>query len=134
MADVSHRHKFPVTLRLKSKKQIAALFTNKTSVFNHPLLLKYNIEPTDGLPQVAFSVSKKLFKSSVVRNHIKRKMLEAYRLEWREHLSEIDGHKLVLMWIYIGKTNLDYREIHSGMVKAMNELNRRVLDFDPKKL
>jgi len=133
MADVSHRHKFPATLRLKSKKQIASLFTNKTSVFNHPLLLKYNIEPTEGLPQVAFSVSKKLFKSAVIRNHIKRKMLEAYRLEWREHLINNDAQKLVLMWIYISKTDLDYREIHSGMVKAMKELSRIVLELDPKK-
>ncbi|MBK7242386.1 MAG: ribonuclease P protein component [Saprospiraceae bacterium] len=134
MADVSHRHKFPATLRLKSKKQIASLFTNKVSVFNHPLLLKYNIEPIDGLPQVAFSVSKKLFKSAVIRNHIKRKMLESYRLEWRDHLIDIGPQKLVVMWIYIGKTDLDYCEIRSGMVKAMKELNRRVLDFEPKKL
>ncbi|MBK9717008.1 MAG: ribonuclease P protein component [Saprospiraceae bacterium] len=71
----------------------------------------------------------KLFKSAVVRNHIKRKMLEAYRLEWREHLIELDAHKLVLMWIYIGKTDLDYRQIHSGMVKAMKELGRIILNF-----
>ncbi|HRI35077.1 MAG TPA: ribonuclease P protein component [Saprospiraceae bacterium] len=129
MADVSHRHKFPATLRLKSKKQIAALFTNKASVFNHPLLLKYHIEPTDGLPQVAFSVSKKLFKSAVIRNHIKRKMLESYRLEWREHLIDIGPQKLIVMWIYIGKADLDYREIHSGMVKAMKELSRIILNF-----
>lgn len=61
-------------------------------------------------------------------------MLESYRLEWREHLIDIGPQKLVVMWIYIGKTDLDYHEIHSGMVKAMKELNRRVLDFEPKKL
>jgi ribonuclease P protein component len=66
--------------RLKSTKAIASIFENGSSLFVYPVKLMYTISnEAANLPQVGFSVPKRLHKKAVSRNLLKRRMREVYR-------------------------------------------------------
>lgn len=118
---MSQRHTFPNRLRLKSRKQIEKLFEEPTSRFSHPLLLKYREAEKDPHhpiedPQLAISVPKRTFKHATDRNLLKRRIREAFRLHWREYVA---GKPLLLMFIYVGKTKLSYREMEKAMIRIL---------------
>ncbi|MBK8956529.1 MAG: ribonuclease P protein component [Saprospiraceae bacterium] len=121
---MSQRYSFPERLRLKSRKQIEKLFEEADSRFSHPLLLKFREIPdepdfqiTD--PQIGISVSKRAFKKATDRNLLKRRIREAYRLHWQDHVT---SRKLLLMFIYVGKTKLDYGEIEKAVIRILKGL------------
>ena len=75
--------------------------------------------------KVAFSVSKRVFKTAVARNLLKRRMREAYRLhkaDWYKVLDEAALPPIALMLIYVAKEPLSYQEIESGVRKMMRKL------------
>ena len=77
----SNNETFSKSERLSSKKAIEALFKNGKSFYCSPFLIVWAYSNSD-IPypaQVAFSVPKKVFKSAVTRNLIKRRTREAYR-------------------------------------------------------
>ena len=87
--------------RLSNKKVISDIFKKGNSLFTYPI-------PNPGLQdhwniQVAFSVSKKNFKSSVDRNKIKRLCREAYRIQSRAIFDPADSLNFRITFIYIGK-------------------------------
>ena len=68
--------------KLKSKKLIEQLFTEGKSVTAYPLKLIYlkTEFEDDSILKTGVSVSKRLHKTAVDRNRIKRLLREAYRL------------------------------------------------------
>lgn len=107
--------------RLKSRKVIGQLFTEGQSFAVFPLRLVYvkGALPEGESPvKVAFSVSKRHFKSAVNRNRIKRQMREAYRLQKNillERLSDATG-QYSWMLLYTAKEPLPYAQIEEAMV------------------
>ena len=74
----------------------------------------------DEWAQLAVSVPKRVFKTAVVRNRIKRRIREAYRLSktlLRQKLAHTDQH-IALILVYIAKEELPYVEIESGIKKV----------------
>ena len=75
--------------------------------------------------QVAFSVSKRNFKTAVDRNRIKRLMREAWRFN-KQHLLEkigADTPPLAIMLMYLPKTLLTLPDMEHGVRKMIHKID-----------
>ena len=107
---------FPNTEKLKSQKLIERLFLEGNSISVYPLRLVYLKEPSENgaTLKTGVSVSKRNFKKAVDRNHIKRLLREAYRLNKSTYFNNITT-PFALMILYIGKDGTDFVSINSTM-------------------
>lgn len=99
-------HTYNREKKLKSRKAIQDIFAKRNGIHSFPILLFWRIdnEATQSNLQVGVSVSKKKFKNAVDRNHVKRKMREAWRLNQHKldqfvHENEIS---LQIMFVFTG--------------------------------
>ena len=74
---------FPKHQKLKSRKDIKALFEEGKTVTKYPVKLLW-LPLGQQETKAGFAVAKRNFKSAVTRNKIKRLMREAYRLQKQE--------------------------------------------------
>lgn len=112
--------------RLCNKRLIDGLFKNGSSFLCYPYKVSFNIVTAGTLPaQVLFAVAKKRYKHATDRNHIKRRMREAYRLSKQQmlydHLAAVDK-AIVLSIAYIGKEIETYSVMDKKMQKALAQL------------
>ncbi|PKD21615.1 ribonuclease P protein component [Salegentibacter salinarum] len=110
--------------KLKSKKLIDILFQEGKSVKKYPLKLIYlpitNPEITNF--KTGVSVPKKLVKTAVGRNRIKRLMREAFRKN--KYLVTSNFPKpYALMFIYISRDEISLEELKKVMIKVMEKFN-----------
>ncbi|PPK85443.1 ribonuclease P protein component [Neolewinella xylanilytica] len=120
------------TERLKSRRSIGQLFgPDGRSVAAYPLRVLYRREAGGEMPfgvRAAFVVPKKRFKSAVRRNLLKRRMLEAYRLnkavfagtQERCTTEQLQCH---LLFMYTGKEAMPYAAIERKMRKLLVQLD-----------
>ncbi|MCG8341099.1 MAG: ribonuclease P protein component [Cytophagales bacterium] len=120
------RHTFSKNERLRSKKLIAQLFEQGETLDIYPLRMFYlPCRPTQ-IPnhQVLFAVSKKKFKSAVVRNRIKRKLREAYRCN--KHLlykETLNNAYFLIAYSYLGSNEKpNFVSIQEKMITSMHHL------------
>lgn len=116
--------------RLRSKKVIGELFELGKSFYSKPFLViweKTNHEQKYPA-QMAVSVSKKLFKRTVYRNLLKRRIREAYRLN--KHLLfkflENKNFGVIFIFVYREKQIMDYHSIEQGMISALQQLRQNL--------
>ena len=113
------RYRLGEQSRMKSKKQIAAVFNSSTTGFVFPLKCLFNINDIHkpGTTQVLITVPKRIFKSAVKRNKIKRLIREVYRLQRPDFEQELLKKNIALdiAFIYVGKTICDYHKMESVM-------------------
>jgi ribonuclease P protein component len=110
---------FPKHQKLKSRKDIKALFEEGKIVTKYPVkLLWLPLSQQD--TRAGFAVAKRNFKSAVTRNKIKRLMREAYRLQKQE----IQGRQktFTLLFLYIGKDVASFKAIDKAVVGALKKL------------
>ena len=116
--------------RLKSEKAIAGLFQGGHSYVAYPLRVvwKPSVEPIpdsdeDIRAQIAITVSKRMFKTAVARNRIKRQIREAYRLEKAHFYTKLQEQNLhiSLMVSYIAKESLPFSDIQNGVQKLIRK-------------
>jgi ribonuclease P protein component len=128
-------NKFHNKERLKSRKEIGRLFgRDGRAVKSYPIRLAYTAteEVRGTFPfQVTFVVPKRRFKKAVDRNLIKRRMLEAYRLN--KHLIGAHTEEAVapkqqhaLLFIYTGKEAMPFKYIERKMVKVLGDLKTKL--------
>ncbi len=124
--------------RLKSRKAIEQLFANAKSFSLFPFKVVYeqnafiNEGPTvnpkqlKGYLQTAFSVSKRNFKKATDRNHIKRLMREAYRLQKSELQITLEqtNRQAVVFILYVGKEVPDYKTVFEKTNAALKKLQK----------
>lgn len=118
------RFTFHKNERLCSKKVIEKLFAEGKSLFVHPLKAVF-IETSlnTGFPvQVAFAVSKKSFKRAVMRNLLKRRMREVYRLNKNQFYDELSGKQIALFLIFTSKIEEPYPAIESATKKVIKRV------------
>ncbi|MBK8557971.1 MAG: ribonuclease P protein component [Lewinellaceae bacterium] len=117
---------FPKHEHLKSRKMIARLFTEGHSYMAYPLRVVWleQDEPVDVPVYLGVSVSKRVFKTAVGRNRMKRLMREAYRLLKPELLEklEAESHKpIAMMLLYIAKEPLSLEDVQAGIRKMIRK-------------
>lgn len=119
--------------RLSSHTLINRLFGEGSAFFAYPFRCVWLLsEPVSGREsaevQILVSVSKRNHKRAVVRNKLKRRIREAYRLN-RHCLSGLnlpEGKQLVLAFVYSSKDILDYSTIEYGVIKMLSEIQKRI--------
>lgn len=107
--------------KLKSRKSIAELFQNGSSVKSFPIKMIYTRinEGCGTSMKVAFSVPKRKFKLAVDRNRIKRMMRECYRQN--KHSFYMEAKSYNVMFIYMGAKEPIYKELESKFLKVKNK-------------
>jgi ribonuclease P protein component len=115
---------FPKSERLKSKKDISALFQSGESLFSYPIKWVYRIEPLDSNVRVnaGVSVSKRRWKRAVDRNRIKRKLREVYRLNKSKIYSNLPGDRhMDCMLIYVADKELSVADLESSFQNILDQ-------------
>ena len=102
--------------RLKSETLISRLFEEGRVISEFPLRIVYlKTEFNDGVAfKTSVSVSKRNFKSAVDRNHIKRLLREAFRLNKTQYFNN-SKCQYALMILYLGKDKPDFGLINSKL-------------------
>ncbi|MBU2885902.1 ribonuclease P protein component [Gilvimarinus agarilyticus] len=120
--DIVGKQGFSKQERLSSKKEIDALFTKGASFHLYPFSLKFlPQEKADAsVHQILISVSKRRFKKAVDRNHIKRLIREAYRLN-KHLISDLDPY-LSIAYIYTAKEVQSFAFIQKKLIASLNRL------------
>lgn len=112
--------------KLKSRKQIEALFAKGRSVSVHPIRAVYLLrEATDEVAvNAGVSASSRNFKKAVHRNRIKRLLREAYRLNkgpLTDHLLKLGKH-LDVFFLYTDKQLPDFAGINGKMQLILEKM------------
>lgn len=107
---------FPKQNRLCGSLRIAQLYKEGTRFVAWPLRVTY--QPTDGETQVLVWAPKALFKHAVARNHMRRLMREAYRL----NQDLVEGRYLIA-FNYMDKEEQPYTVIEKAVRKALMKIN-----------
>ena len=115
--------------RLKSSLDIEALYRANQFVVSYPLkcyFLFSELTENQNSICVAFTVPKKTFKNAIHRNSLKRRMREAYRLNYKKILEQFINQQekqLQLLIIFIGNEIVNYTNIVQNMVKLLQKID-----------
>lgn len=105
--------------RLKSRKQIDALFREGHSFAIYPLRIVFREVVPEAEPlKFGVSVSTRYFKKAVDRNLMKRRIREAWRLQ----RAPLEGQPLHVFVLYTAKELLPYDRISRSMGQAIEKL------------
>lgn len=110
---------FKKSERLSKKKLIQELFHKGSSFYLHPFKIIFLLQSEHPAHQILISVPKRIHKTAVSRNKIKRRIREAYRLNKPEIPSD---EKLLIAYIYTSKEVLDFPTLERSMVKCHRAL------------
>lgn len=114
--------------KLKSRKEIEAIFHCNKQVFSHPIKMLFLHEKADNSAfKIAFAVSKKALRRAVHRNRTKRLLRETFRLSQQELIFQ---GKLSIVCIYIGNIVPDYKTIDAAMRRCLMKLNSFIQSAD----
>ncbi|QSS98144.1 ribonuclease P protein component [Psychroflexus sp. ALD_RP9] len=108
------------TERLKSRKAIDRLFSQRQFNKAFPLKLQYEITANTS-HQFAVVVPKRLHKHAVDRNKIKRQMREAFRLQKHELQQKVHFN---MMFIYTSPQQLQFEQILKAVKRHISFLNQ----------
>ena len=104
---MGHGNTFKKAERLSLNKRIEMLFSTGAAISLHPIKILYLpfSESMEYPVQILFTVSSKRFKSAVVRNGIKRRLKEIYRMRKPFLYEELgkQSRKLLISIMYTGK-------------------------------
>lgn len=118
---------FPKKERLCSRLQMEQLLSLKQSVFSYPLKCYFqslSISDENPVSKMAVSVPKKLEKTAVGRNRIKRWVREAYRLNKHLLHNRIgDGSVVNMLFVCVGKENLSYLLMEKALKEIFQKIN-----------
>jgi ribonuclease P protein component len=127
-ADKILKNSFRKHDKLKSSIEIDALYRENQFVVSRPLKCYYSFSQkaeSQSAVRVAFAVPKRTFKHATDRNKIKRRMREAYRLNYKkvfEPLLNQNEKQLKLFIIYVGKEALSYGNIEKSMGVVLEKM------------
>lgn len=114
---------FPKHSKLCGQLRIAQLYKEGKRFTAWPLRVTY--QPTEGETQVLVWAPKSLFKRAIRRNHLRRLMREAYRLNQDLLQSKIENRKsgFLIAFNYMDKEEQPFAVIEKAVVKALKRIN-----------
>lgn len=117
--------------KLKSKKLIEQLFTEGKAVTAYPLRLVYLKTDFDDGSQLktGVSVSKRLHKTAVSRNRIKRLMREAYRLNRPLYFNN-SSSSYAFMILYLSKDGTSFDKLNHSMKHLFKKFFAQIEKFE----
>jgi ribonuclease P protein component len=125
---------FPKAERLKSRKQIDALFNGGKSVSVFPVraVYQFSVQGEPGL-KVGVSASKRYFKKAVDRNRVKRLLREAYRLQKEELVLKLKEARQcgAVFFLYSDKAIADFETIKVSVGKCLHRLSKNIQRENP---
>lgn len=112
--------------KISGKKAFEVLAAKGRSFFSFPcriIWMETDI-PLKHRAQVAFVAPKKIFKSAVKRNRIKRLLRETYRLHKNEFYQELEkrGKYLRILFVYTHRELPEFRELEGKIIVTLNRL------------
>lgn len=110
---------FPKHNKLCGQLRITQLYRDGKRIVVWPLRVTY--QPTEEDTQILVWAPKSLFKHAVQRNHLRRLMREAYRLN-RDLLGE--AHFLIA-FNYMDKEEQSYEIIEKAVCKALKKISSK---------
>jgi ribonuclease P protein component len=113
--------------RLSSKIQISHLFKDGESFFLHPFRIVFTQVPAidEHLLKVMFIVSKKHYKKAVQRNHIRRRMREAWRKNRHIFISsEVNGKCMLVALQYVVNSVESYQLMEEKIKLILQRLQK----------
>lgn len=128
------RFGFAKAERLKSRKQIDALFADGKAVTAFPVRVVYRFVGDDaGGVQAGVSASKKNFKRAVDRARLKRLLREAYRLQKEELVAatKLANKKGILFFLYTGKELSDFESVKEAVGTCLRKLKGQLQRENP---
>tara|TARA_R100000789_G_scaffold73939_1_gene69554 strand:+ start:121 stop:504 length:384 start_codon:yes stop_codon:yes gene_type:complete len=117
--------------KLKSKKTIDQLFIEGKSIKNYPFKLIYiplDNENTATL-KTGVSVPKKLVKTAVQRNRIKRLMREVFRKN-KYLVTNSLPVSYAIMIIYLSRDEIEYQKLSGSMIKLLEKFNEKLNEHE----
>jgi len=119
---------FKKSERLKSQVLIDKLFTEGKSYFLHPFRVIFHMVDLEmEFPaQILISVPRKNIPSAVVRNLIRRRIREIYRLNKQKFYNELSelNRKCLFALIYTGKDAIKSSELELKIILILQRLIR----------
>ncbi len=103
--------------RLKNENQIKLLFDKGKTITYGGITLKY-LQTNDEL-KVGFSAPKRRFPKAVLRNKIKRRMRESFRLQYREILG-VD-FKGLGYFVFTTKKEVKTTDVHRAFTNILTK-------------
>ncbi|MCB9223839.1 MAG: ribonuclease P protein component [Crocinitomicaceae bacterium] len=121
---------FPAAERIKSRTVLETVYEKGEQIIVHPFrirFMRYNFEEGAAV-KFAVSVPKRNVKKAVRRNRLKRQIKEAYRLNKKGLLSQINdpSQGLALFLIYIGKDDQTYQALEDKMKLLLDKLQQKL--------
>ena len=115
--------------KLKSKKRIEQLFTEGKAVTAYPLRLVYlkTEFEDDSIIKTGVSVSKRLHKTAVARNRIKRQLREAYRLNKPLYFNN-SSTSYAFMILYLSKDGITFDKLNNSMKLLFEKFTDKTSD------
>ena len=108
--------------KLKSKKLIEQIFTEGKALTVYPLRLVYiktDFED-ESILKTSVSVSKRLHKTAVARNRIKRLLRESYRLNKPIYFNNSSA-SYAFMILYLSKDGITFDKLNKSMKLLFNK-------------
>lgn len=117
----------PRAARLRMDRDIGALFGEGRSGFVFPYRYYYRLLPaSDDVPAAAMlvSVPKKMFKRAVMRNLLKRRTREAFRLERAavEMRLASEGKRLQVAFVYSSREELPLTVLRGSVARILRRV------------
>jgi ribonuclease P protein component len=122
--------------KLKSRKQLEALFSKGRTLLLFPVKVFYLLPetPLDNVVKTGVGASSRTFKKAVQRNRIKRLLREAYRVNKKPLHQFLQTHnrQLVVFLLYVDKQMPKNNSIQAKMPvileKLISELSKQFAD------
>ena len=113
--------------RLCSKVLIDKLVETGKSFNSFPFRIIWLEVVENSAPvQVVISVPKRIFKSAVDRNRLKRLTREGYRLNKQFLYDTLNNKKILLMLVYTSKTIIEYKEMEEKIKEVLQRLSKNI--------
>lgn len=125
-----HKNTFTKLERLTGKTTLNRIFSSGKSFFHYPYRIAYYVIDTEmeqSCPcRVLINVPKRLHKTAVNRNLIKRRIRESYRLCKNDFYTELGNQKIQMAILYSAKEVLDYQTIDAKLKEAEKTLIKKI--------